>query len=304
MYLTRRQLPLNAMRAFEAVAKHCHMRRAADELGVTHAAISRHVRLLEDLLAVSLFDRAHNRLQLTAAGKRLHTTVESAFEQLSQGALYLDPDAMQGSLVVATTPSISVNWLVRLMGEFSQKYPEIELRLVNIQPGQRTLPAEAEIAVCYDIPDEPKREVIELYRENRIPVCSPTLLRDDQAVTSPQEVLAYPLIHDRHNSWPHWFSKHGINATAGQKNLTLHDTFQAIAAMLDGFGIALVDRNEVPRELHNGSLVALMESGVTAQKAIYLAVEPVARQTVRAKLFQAHLLNYMSERGVALSSNE
>lgn len=304
MLLTRRQLPLNALRAFETVAKHCHMRRAAEDLGVTHAAVSRHVKLLEELLNVTLLERAHNRLELTAAGERLYRSIESAFNQVSVAALYLDPDAMQGSLVLATTPSISVNWLLRVMGEFSLEYPEIDLQLINIQPGQKNIPVEAEIAICYDIPNEPQRQAFELYREYRIPICSPILLRDDKPVTKPIDLFNYPLIHDRHASWSRWFKENAPLITkadnANLKGLTVHDTFQAIPLVVDGFGIGLFDRNEVIHELHNGSLIALMDAGMLAKESVYLMVQKQEQQTLRAKLFQTYLITTFTKRGINL----
>ncbi|KKL56418.1 hypothetical protein LCGC14_2245580, partial [marine sediment metagenome] len=113
------------MRAFEAAAKHCHMRKAADELGVTHGAISRQVKQLEQRLGTELFDRSNNRLALTSAGIRLLQVVAEALDSITEATVCLDPESMAGSLVIASTPSISVGWLLRVIGEFSRQYPEV-----------------------------------------------------------------------------------------------------------------------------------------------------------------------------------
>ena len=92
----QRRLPLNTLRAFEAVGRHSHVRRAAEELHLTHAALSRQIRILEEQLDVRLFDRVKNRIQLTAAGRRLLGTVQDALTTLQEGVLHLDPDSLAG----------------------------------------------------------------------------------------------------------------------------------------------------------------------------------------------------------------
>jgi LysR family transcriptional regulator, glycine cleavage system transcriptional activator len=289
MLISRRHLPLNALRCFEAAARHCHLRRAAEELGVTHGAVSRQVRILEQTLGVALFLRAHNRLQLTSAGTRLFHTVEDALDRISEGALYLDPDSMAGSLTIASTPSISVYWLVSLIGEFSHKYPEIDVRLVNIQPGQRQLPAEFDVAVCYGEPDEPRRVCRELYRERLFPVCSPKLLGSERAIETPRDLLALPLIHDRHGLWGRWFEAQQLPAASAPRNLTMQEAFQAILAAREGFGVALADRIEVARELREGSLVRLFDAAIDGPRATVLVADEQERQPLRTRVFIDHL---------------
>jgi len=289
MLISRRHLPLNALRCFEAAARHCHLRRAAEELGVTHGAVSRQVRILEDALGVALFLRAHNRMQLTSAGTRLFHTVEDALDRISEGALYLDPDSMAGSLTIASTPSISVYWLISLIGEFSQKYPEIDVRLINIQPGQRQLPAEFDVAVCFGEPDEPRRVCRELYRERLFPVCSPKLLGSERALETPRDLLELPLIHDRHGLWGRWFESQGMGGAQAARNLTLQEAFQAILAAREGYGVALADRIEVARELREGSLVRLLDAVIEGPRATVLVCDEQERQPLRTRVFIDHL---------------
>ena len=182
MILSRRNLPLNAMRAFEVAARHCHLRRAAEELGVTHGELSRQVKQLEETLGVALFDRSHNRLAINLGGRALLAGVVEGLDKIAESMLYLDPESMSGSLVVASTPAISAGWLVSVRGAFSRNYPEIELRLLNIAPEQRELPSEIDIAICYGSPKAGQRDIIELFRERYSPVCSPALLRAEQPI--------------------------------------------------------------------------------------------------------------------------
>lgn len=293
MLLSRRHLPLNAMRAFEVAAKHCHLRRAADELGVTHGAVSRHVRQLEALLGVALFDRSHNRLVLTSAGKRLLSGVSQGLDMMAESVLYLDSESMAGRLVIASTASISAGWLVSAIGEFSQRYPEMEVSLQNIDPMQLDIPADVDVAICYGRPNTRRREVVEWYREEYFPVCSPKLLREDRPLNEIRDVLNYPLLTDRHGHWARWLTKYRV-ADDKVKPLFFQEAFQVIHAVREGFGIALVDRFEVLRDLQNGTLQTVFNESVGAEQSHYLVTDPHIRMTVRARLFVEHIARYVS----------
>ena len=282
--LSRRLLPLNAMRAFEAAAKHCHLRRAAEELGVTHGAISRHVRQLEDQLGVELFDRSHNRLTLTSAGERFLSGVSRGLDALSDSALYLNPESMQGALTIASTPSIGAGWLVRLLGEFGQKYPEIELHLRNIDPRQRELSTDIDVAICYGKPSVEQRVVFSLMTERYIPVCHPSLLSAGKPVKEPADLLTYPLLHDRHELWPAWQSQWQVEGSAARQ-MYFQDSFQVIMAVRSAHGVGLIDRTDIFEDLQSGQLVALLSESVEADANVFLVTDMPERITVRAKLF-------------------
>ena len=295
MPVSRRNLPLNALRAFEVAARHCHLRHAAEELGVTHGAVSRQVRQLEESLGVELFDRSRNRLTLTAAGRRLMSTVSDALDRITESTLYLDPESVAGTLVVAATPSITTGWLLSLIRQFNETYPEIELRLVNIGPQQRDLPPETSVAICFGEPDAPQKVIRELFRERYFPVCSPALLRADAPINKPADVLHYPLIHDQHERWQRWLARHSLSPAMARQSLHLEEAFQVLSAAREGCGIGLADRIEVSRDLRNGSLVALSEDTVEARHSHYLVTEQLPRRCVRARLFADHVMREVGE---------
>lgn len=287
MLLDRRNLPLNAMRAFEVVARHCHLRQAAEELGVTHGAVSRQVRQLEDQLGVSLFDRSHNRLALTSAGQRLLVSVKQALDLLSESALYLDPDSMNGRLTIASTPSIASGWLLPVIGSFCQAYPEIEVHLINIDPQQRNISADIDVALCYGEPEAKNRNVEGLFQERYFPVCSPLLLSSGE-MPKLEELLNYPLLYDRHNLWLRWFEAAELTLTPKQK-IYLQDSYQVISAAREGFGIALADRIDISRDLNNGQLITLSTISVNAEQQHFLLTDNDEHIHIRAKLFVEHL---------------
>jgi LysR family glycine cleavage system transcriptional activator len=294
--LNRRNLPLNALRCFEAAARHCHLRRAAKELGITHGAISRQVRILEEAVGSELFDRSHRHMQLTAGGLRLLHVVRDALDRVTEAALYLDPQTMAGSITIATTPSISVYWLIPVLGEFSARYPEIELRMVNIEPRLRVLPADVDMAICFGAPDAPRHTVRELYRETFFPVASPKLLSSRQAILQPEELLRFPLIHDRHGQWPRWFEAQGLPGARSPRNFFVQEAFQAVIAAREGFGVAITDRIEVANELREGSLVRLADGVVDGPHPIVMVSEAEDRLPLRARVFIDHLLKALQSR--------
>jgi LysR family transcriptional regulator, glycine cleavage system transcriptional activator len=287
--LNRRNLPLNALRCFEAAARHCHLRRAARELGITHGAISRQVRILEEAVGSELFDRTHRRMQLTAGGQRLLHVVRDALDRVTEAALYLDPEMMAGSITIATTPSISVYWLIPVLGEFSVRYPEVELRMVNIEPRLRVLPADVDIAICFGAPDAPRHNVRELYREVFFPVASPKLLSGRQSIQQAADLLRFTLIHDRHGQWPRWFEAQGLAGARAPRNFFVQEAFQAVIAAREGFGVAITDRIEVANELREGSLVRLSDGVADGLHPIVMVSEADDRLPLRARVFIDHL---------------
>ncbi|MEH6584291.1 MAG: LysR substrate-binding domain-containing protein [Halioglobus sp.] len=284
-----RQAPLNTLRAFEAVGRLCHVRRAADELCLTHAAVSRQIRNLEQQLDAQLFSRVGNRLQLTSGGRRFLTVVQGALQQLDQGVLYLDPDSLAGELVIAATASISMNWFLDVIGSYRKKYPEVELRMETIEPGTHKLTPRWDIALCLGEPQVESRDCRQLYQERYFPVCSPAILRAEHPVKSPTDLGPYTLLWERFNHWDRWFNLQGIPADRTHSDIHLDYGYQVIEAARRGMGIGLADRLEVSEDLRRGTLVRLMDEVLPVDESIYLVTEQEAHQTIRARLFVEEL---------------
>lgn len=271
------------------------MRAAAEELGVTHGALSRHVRQLEKRLGVELFERHHNRLTLTSAGSRLLAAVTDGFDRITEGALLVDPAQMAGLLQVAATPSIVTNWLLAIIGEFSERYPEIEIRLRRIEPRQTDLSPEFDVAVCYGHPGGRRLAVDELFREQFFPVGSPLLIESAKDIRLPEDLLNYPLLHDHLQNWPKWLRAAAGISDPAPRNMYLHDAFQAINAARRGYGIALADRMEVYEDLKMGTLIKLSEFTIAASTSIYIVRHPGESTNLRASFFVESVLDVVSQ---------
>lgn len=292
-----RRIPLSTLRAFEAVGRLAHVRRAADELHLTHAAVSRQIRILEDRLETRLFTREKRRMQLTSAGQRFLNSVQQSLAILEEGAIHLDPESIAGELVIASTPTISTNWLPTVIDAYCQRYPEVELHCITIEPHQQLLPKHFDLALCLGKPQVQGRPVSMLYREYYVPVCAPALQRSGQPVVQPGDLLDYPLIHERYQHWEQWFSLHGIDSTRGVRNIFFDYGFQSIEAARRGLGVALADQLEIASDLHRGSLIRLFDKPLPVSAGIYLVADNDDQATIRARLFVDELTRYLKESG-------
>jgi LysR family glycine cleavage system transcriptional activator len=284
--LNRRTLPLSALRAFESAGHHLHLGRAGEALGVTHGAISHQVRALEQQLKVKLFVRTNNRLKLTAAGERLLSAVREGFDVIVEGALHMDPDNLTGSLVIACTESTGASWAVRHIGEFQLLYPQINIHVVVLQPRQKIIPREVDVAICYGKPEAAGRQLEELVSPPLFPVCSPKALHGLPAITRPEQLARLTLLHDSQNSWSDWFAAVRTTFPASLRQIHFQSTNLALTAARLGYGVALCNTFEIQEDLRQGRLLKLLNKTVPESHDYYLLSNPPERRSLRAQLFE------------------
>ncbi|AOS96403.1 Glycine cleavage system transcriptional activator [Microbulbifer aggregans] len=299
-----RNLSLTSLRSFHAVGRHCHLRRAAEELHVSHPALSRQIRDLEERVGTPLFLRTGNRLELTAAGRRLHGVVSEAFARLEKGLLYLDPDSLSGEVVIASTATIAMRWLLRILREVQARYPEIRLRHVTIEPRAQRLSGEVDLAICLGEPEAPGREVRALYQEHYLPVASPQLLQargGGRSLAKPRDLLQLPLIHDRQQQWPGWFTAQAVEYAPSAEGLTVDYAYQAMEAARLGMGVALADRLEVSEDLKSGRLATVTERPFTIGQSLYLVSDRLETLNGRSRLVLGQVFRWLTSRGAPLA---
>ena len=285
----RRTLPLNGLRAFESAARHLHYQKAGEELGVTQSAISHQIRGLEEALDTRLFDRAHNRLSLTPAGKQLLSSASSAFEQLIEGTRDLAPDTLSGTLTLGSTASLMVSLLTRVIAQFRERYPEIDLEVVEIKPMQREIPRNVDLALCFGRPLTENRRVEILLEQQLFPVCSPRLLHGGKRIKSPADILNMPLLHNDLGYWGYWFDAVGLADARAEQNLHFFNTHLSLFAARRGLGVALATALEVDDDLRDGVLLKLLDRTVPETSHYHLVAHHDEEQTLRARLFEALL---------------
>lgn len=284
--LNRRTLPLSALRAFESAGHHLHMGRAGEALGVTHGAISHQIRALEQQLGVKLFIRANNRLQLTHAGQRLLDAVRRGFDIILDSTQHLDPGSLTGSLTIGCTQTAGASWLANHIGDFHSQYPQIEIHVMEVKPGQQDIPREIDIAVCYGKPRANGRRIEELARPDIFPVCSPRLLHGKPAITQPEHLARLPLLNNHQNDWTNWFATMDLPIPDQARQIYYFNTNLTLSAARQGHGVALCNRFEVREDLLEGRLIKLLNSTVPEAQSYFLLTDHPLEQSLRAQLLE------------------
>lgn len=248
------RLPLNALRAFEASARLNSMSAAAAELGVTHGAISRHVRSLEAELGLPLLKRLSKSVEPTAQGGQLAATLGEAFARMQQGVAALAPLP----LTLSCSASISMHWLIPRLGEFKRANPDVEIRL-NLNYGEVDfLRDEISLAIRSTMFKAPQQVFIRpLLRERVGPVCHPDYalragLRQPEALASARLLGTAT----RKKAWQEWMEACGWDADPLiPQDIYDHFYLQNQAAAC-GLGVAIAPEILVEGEIRRGHLVA------------------------------------------------
>ena len=252
----RRLPPLNSLKCFEAAGRLLSFTGAARELNVTQAAISHQIKVIEEYLGVSLFERYPRRLALTEQGKTLLPEVIEAFDRVSAAIGMLSKDHYSNMISVRLAPSFAAKWLSPRLKYFWLQYPEIDLCLFHAHAAVDFEREEIDIAVTYGKGDWSGVVADKLLSLDFFPVCSPAFLRNDKPLTSIDNLHYYTLLHDaNYECWRDWLKLAGLNDIQADKGTIIDDTNVLIQAALDGQGIALGSTTFVEDHLESGRLV-------------------------------------------------
>src|SRR5713226_7766949 len=175
--MPRRLPPLNALKAFEAAARHESFTRAAEELCVTQGAVSHQVKALEAELGLRLFNRERQRLVITDAGRSYLEVVRDAFDRLAAGTNRLVQLQKTGVLTVTTSPNFATKWLVHRLGKFVEAHPDIDLRVSASLQHIDFAREDIDLAIRHGDGQWPGMSVTRLCAEELFPVCSPKFVR-------------------------------------------------------------------------------------------------------------------------------
>lgn len=180
--MSKRLPPLNALRVFDAAARHLSFTRAADELFVTQAAVSHQIKSLEDFLGLKLFRRRNRSLLLTEEGQSYFQDIKEIFSQLTEATRKLQARSAKGALTVSLLPSFAIQWLVPRLSSFNSAYPGIDVRIQAVDRQEDKLADDVDVAIFYGRGNWPGLRVEKLYAEYLLPVCSPMLLTGEKAL--------------------------------------------------------------------------------------------------------------------------
>jgi len=274
--MSSRLPPLNALRAFDAAARHLSFTRAAEELHVTQAAVSHQIRALEEHLDVALFTRKTRALELTSDGERYHPGVRAAFERLVRATEELRHTDSRGRLAVSVMPSFAARWLVPRMGRFQAAHPEIDL---FIAPSREIVDFDREpvdVAIRYTNRAFPTLSTERLMSDEMYPVCAPSLVDAQGGELKPDDLRTMTLLHDEGSiDWETWLREQRISGIDASRGPVFIDSSMLIQAAIDGLGVALARRVLVADEINAGRLVRPFLAGLpNHQKFAYYFVCP------------------------------
>lgn len=257
--MKRGRLPLTALRSFEAAGRHLSFSKAAEELFVSQAAISRQIRELETFLRQPLFERHHRRVELTDTGRRLLAQLVRSFDSIDRLLSELIAAPVQSVVRVSVEPSLASVWLVPRLNGFRQLRPdidvslEVEPRLIEFRGDQ----PELALRFSAHATSWPRSEAEQLASTVDSPVLSPALLASGPPLEKPADLARYTLLHEENRQgWARWFEAAGVPAEAvPARGPMLADASLSKQAALLGHGVALGDLLQIGEEIASGTLI-------------------------------------------------
>lgn len=247
--------PLSAVRVFESAARHENFTQAASELGMTQAAVSYQIRLLEERLGLSLFARIKGRVSLTEAGRRIAPLVASAFDTLDDAFSGLLADD-SGLLSISAAQTFATTWLAPRIGAFQVEHPDLALRLSTDNRLVDFSTGEFHAAVRVGRGDWPGLKCHFLFRLNFTPICSAEFAARHR-LEHPQQLIDVPRLAPADKWWRDWFGEVGVTMPEGAQptGLVLDNQVMEANAAFAGAGIAMMTPMFWRGELEAGRLV-------------------------------------------------
>jgi LysR family transcriptional regulator, glycine cleavage system transcriptional activator len=274
--MSRKLPPLNALRAFEAAARHLSFTRASEELFVTQAAVSHQIKALEDWLGFKLFHRMGRGLHLTEEGQVYRPVLRDAFDDIAAATERLMRADSEQRLTMSTTDSFAAGWLVQRLKRFRTRHPEIDVRVTTTDTPVDFSRSDVELSVRYGTGPWPGTETIPLFTEEIFPVCSPKLVEGLNPLHEPRDLFRYTLLHDDMPvTWGNWLKAAGIEGIDAERGPAYMRSNLVIQAAIDGEGVALGRSRLVSRELEEGRLVKPFALSLTSNFS-YFIVYPLA----------------------------
>ncbi len=295
--MTPRLPPLNALRAFEAAARHLSFTKAAAELHVTQAAISHQIKTLEEHLGVPLFQRRNKSVLLTEAGQLCLPGVRDGFARLAEAVDGLRALRTDNLLSVTTSPSFAAKWLVPRLERFRAANPEFDVRIDASTQLVDFARENIDAGIRYGggtyagLASEP------LFGTEVFPVCSPRLRKGPQALRTPADLRHHTLLHtewlarDEEPDWRMWLLAAGVSDVDWIRGPQFNDSALAIQAAIEGQGVALGRDALVAADLKAGRLVRPFRLSVAGRFRYHLVYLPTALKRPKVAIFRDWLLS-------------
>jgi LysR family glycine cleavage system transcriptional activator len=294
--MPRRLPPLNALKAFEAAARHESFTRAAEELCVTQGAVSHQVKALEAELGLKLFNRQRQRLVITESGRSYLAIVRDALDRIADGTEQLLRRQNSGALTVSTSPNFAAKWLVHRLSRFAQAHPAIDLRVSASLHHVDFAREDVDVAIRHGNGSVPGLHVLRLCVEELFPVCSPKLLKGKGALRTPADLRHAVLLHvnDRQD-WKRWLDAANVDGIDLARGPLLNQASMAIDAAVDAQGVALARTALAAWDLIGGRLVRPFSLALQVPYAYWIVCPKTAAKLPKIVAFTEWLLAEAAE---------
>jgi len=265
-------LPLNALRAFDAAARHLSLTRAAKELSVTHGAVSRQVLALEERLGEQLFERTPRGLTLTPAGRTLAAGTHEAFGRLTTALEAVASRHGPRVVSITTLASIAARWLVPRMIRFQRLHPDLDLRVSTNTRAVDLRKENIDLGIRYGRGVWPGLHTVRLFDPHEFPVCAPKLVPQ---LRRPEDLAKLTLLHDMTiDRWAAWLRVAGVDESLARKGPVFEDMNVVLQAAIEGEGVALASLTMVKADLVAQRLVRPFDLELTVDRSYYAVCAP------------------------------
>lgn len=283
--------PLGALRYFKSAAEHLSFKHASEELFVTQAAISQHIKTLETQLGCKLFIRKNREISLTAQGRSLLPYVQRAFRELQTGVSQLEEDFHPNVLKMTVLPSIATFWLIPRLHLFRAAFPEMQVKMI---PDPFVVDFDnfnLDLAIRYGEGSYENLESRHLFSEKVYMVAHPSLIKPDM---QPEDLYTHPVItenyHDTNDAWDDFLPRFNLSFEKFSNVIEIRDATPAlVGAVLAGKGISLIRRSLVEDYLKNGQLVRLFDYAHQCKDSYYLVAPEHHFNFPKVKAFEQWL---------------
>lgn len=291
--MTERLPPLNALRTFEAAARHLSFTAAAEELCVTAAAVSHQIRSLEDHLGTALFHRSSRALVLTEAGMLLLPEVREAFARLNNATRGVRRHAFAGPLTVAVPPSFAAKWLVPRLARFRVRFPDVEVRITSASELVDFGREDVDLAIRYGTGLYPGLHTELLTATEFFPVCNPQVARGPPPLTVPDDLRRVVLLHDEVPttlptvpSWEMWLKVAGVTDVDASQGPRFNTSFLTLEMALSGVGVALAQSTLVSADLAEGRLIRPFAVSLPVELSFFIVGPHSTFEKPKVKVFR------------------
>jgi LysR family glycine cleavage system transcriptional activator len=250
---------LNALRSFEAAARHKSFRQAADELCVSHSAISHQVKLLEDYLDTRLFSRKARSVELTKLGEYYYPFLRNAFDQIADATAHITKPNAPNVLTIQLYSTFAIRWLIPRLPHFQQQNPDVQVRLYTAQDDVDFDQTDVDMSVMIGKADKAQLHYDYLFTAELFPVASPTLINGTIPINTPEQLQNHALlqVYPSSRDWHDWLKGNGISGIDPDSGLQFDSYELSITTAAQGLGIAIGMKPYVAADLDSGRLVDL-----------------------------------------------